>query len=215
MNLRLGIYEIFSRIIPGGFYIAAIAQLLATLGVITMDWQSINDLSFGASVAFVVVAYVLGGALDNFALALFRLFKRPGFSTRSFAAFKEQNRHRWIIDFEGKDWPILLAFIRTKNLDLAGEIDRHNALSIMLRNVGLGLFMMMINFGLQFFLSRNWLFLLATFLLLIVGVLILREAVKFRGWFYSTIFETILAYRLNLENAIRPVEKRTPKVIRK
>ncbi|MEW6403927.1 MAG: hypothetical protein AB1649_19200 [Chloroflexota bacterium] len=215
MSIRLGIYEVFSRIIPGGFYIAAIVQLLTTLGIIAVDWQTISDLSLGASVAFVVVAYVLGGALDNVSLVFFRLFKRPGLSGRSFREFKEHNKHRWTIDFEDQDWPILLAFIRTKNLDLAGEIDRQNALSIMLRNVGLGLLLMITNCVIEFFLSQDWLFVLAAVLLLIVAVLIMREAVKFRKWFYSTILETVLAYRLDLENSIKPVEKKNPRGTRK
>ncbi len=44
-----------------------------------------------------------------------------------------------MIDFKDEDWPILLAYIRTKNLELASEIDRHNAISIMSRNIGTGL----------------------------------------------------------------------------
>ncbi len=206
MNIRLGIYEIFSRIIPGGFYIAAIGQLLAILGLVKIDWQTINEISFSTSIGLIVIAYILGGALDNFALILYRLFKKPGYSARSFAEFKQKNKDRWIIDFENGDWPVLLAFIRTKNLELSGEIDRHNALSIMLRNVGLGILLMVINNLIQFFTSWNPIFILISALLLVVSILIIREAVKFRGWFYNNIFETIIAYRLDLEKRVIPID---------
>lgn len=43
MNVRLGIYEIFSRIVPGGVYLAAIVQFLAVVGPLRIAWQMIND----------------------------------------------------------------------------------------------------------------------------------------------------------------------------
>src|SRR5690349_15633017 len=135
MNLRLGLYEIFSRIVPGGVYIAAIWQLLTILGLIHIDFQAINNLSVLASIGLIVVAYILGGALDNLSLIFFRFFKPPGFSARSFVEFKKRYRDRWIVDFHNEDWSILLAYLRTRNLELASEIDRHNAISIMTRNI--------------------------------------------------------------------------------
>ena len=207
MNIRLGIYEIFSRIIPGGFYVAAIGQLLAILGLVKIDWQTINELSLGISIGLIVIAYILGGALDNFALMLYRLFKKPGYSARTFAEFKRRHKDHWIIDFEDGDWSILLAFIRTKNLELSSEIDRHNALSIMLRNVGLGILIMVANNLIQFIISWNPIFIFISIVLSILAILVIREAVKFRGWFYSSIYETILAYRIDLENTVKPVAK--------
>ena len=206
MNIRLGIYEIFSRIIPGGFYVAALGQLLAILGLVKIDWQTINELSLTTSIGLIVIAYILGGALDNFALMLYRLFKKPGYSARTFAEFKRRHRDRWIIDFEDGDWSVLLAFIRTKNLELSGEIDRHNALSIMLRNVGLGILIMVANNLIQFIISWNPIFIFISIVLSILAILVIREAVKFRGWFYSSIYETILAYRIDLENIVKPVK---------
>src|SRR5215216_991730 len=134
MNIRLGIYELFSRIVPGGVYIIAICQLLDILGVITIDLQTINNLSLPLFIGLIVVAYILGGALDNIAIILFRLFKKRGISARSFAEFKQRHQDRWIIDFKDDDWTILLAYIRTRNMELASEIERHNAFSIMSRN---------------------------------------------------------------------------------
>lgn len=211
MNIRLGIYEIFSRILPGGVYIAAIIQLAVILGLVTFDMNSINNLSFMSSLGLVVVAYILGGVFDGLAYTLFKLFNKPGYSARTFAEFKLKNKHRWIIDFEDGDWQIVLAFIRTKNLELASELERNNALSVMLRNVSLGLLFMAINSLIQFFISWSPLFALLCIILLIVSIVIVREAVKFRGWFYNSIYETIIAYRIDLENTIRPVKSRKEK----
>ncbi len=207
MNLRLGIYEIFSRIVPGGVYMAAIGQLLSILGVVTINFQTLNTISLLVSVGLIVAAYILGGALDNLALILFRLFKRPKFSARSFTEFKQQHAAHWKIDFGDEDWSILLAYIRTRNLDLAGELDRHNAISIMSRNIGTGLLMIAVNFSVQALQMHNATYLLPGAIMLVFSVLILREAVKFRGWFYNGIYETVLAYRIDLEKSIRPIEK--------
>ncbi len=205
MNVRLGIYEIFSRIVPGGVYLVAIWQLLTILGIVTIDFQTINNLSIIASIGLIVVAYILGGALDNLALILFRLFEKPGFSARSFVKFKKKHQDRWMIDFRDEDWPILLAYIRTKNLELASEIDRHNAISIMSRNIGTGLMLIAGNSLIQFFVSQDFIQMFICIIMLILSVLSIREAVKFRGWFYDRIYETVLAYRIDLEKSIKPV----------
>jgi len=167
--------------------------------------ETINDPSFIASIGFIVVAYVLGGAFDNLALVLFRLFNKPGFSGRTLAEFKKRHGENWQIDFKDRDWPVLLAFIRTKSFELANELDRHNALSIMLRNVSLGLLFLAANSLIQFFVSRDPVNILISIIMLLVSMLIIREAVKFRKLFYDGIYETVLAYRINLENAIKPV----------
>lgn len=207
MNIRLGVYEIFSRIVPGGFYLAAILQLLVVMGVLQLDWQSVDNVSLLMSLGLVVVCYILGEAFDMFALAWFRLFKRSGYSARTFALFKQRHQDRWEINFKENDWPILLAFIRTKNLELAGEIERHNALSIMLRNASLALLLMAINSFIQFLLVRSEIYIGVALIFLVISLLIIYESIKFRGWFYGSIFETMLAYRIDIEDSIKPLKK--------
>ena len=206
MNIRLGIYEIFSRIVPGLFYIAAIGQLLVIFGLIKITWPIVNEISLTTSIGLIIVAYFVGEALDRFALFWFRIFKKKGFSARSFAEFKEMHKDRWLIDFKDHDWPILLAFIRTKNLELASEIERNNALSIMLRNVSFGFLLMTISNQIQFFLTSEFPYMLISISLLIVSILLGRESVKFRKWFYYAIYETIIAYRIDLEKSVRPIK---------
>jgi hypothetical protein len=205
MNLRLGIYEFFSRIVPGGLYIVAVAHFLSVLGIVNLDLQAINDISLVASIGLIVVAYILGGAFDIFSLALFRLFNKKGFSGRTLAQFKKKYEDCWQIDLKDHDHIVLLAFIRTKNLELAGELDRHNALSIMLRNVSLGLLFMAANGLIQIFMSGNSINIFIFLSMLVLSMLIIRESIKFRGYFLNGIFETTLAYRIDLETAIKPV----------
>lgn len=204
MNLRLGIYEIFSRIVPGGVYMAVMIQILSVFGIVKFDWQVINDLSLAALLGLIVIAYILGGAFDNLAITFFQLLKKQNISVRTLDRFRKAYQDRWQIDFKDDDWPLLLAFIRTKSLDLAGELDRHNALSIMLRNVSLGLLLMAANGVIQFLISRNSIDILISIFMFVLSLLILREAIKFCSLFYEGIYQTVLAYRMDLETAIKP-----------
>jgi len=211
MNIRLGIYEIFSRIVPGAVYMAAIAQLLSILGLMIFDWQALNNVSLIASLGLALAAYVVGAALNPFSFLWLYTVKRKGVSHESLTVFKEKYGDDWEFDFEDKHWPVLLAFIRTKDLELASDIERQNAISIMMRNVSLGLAWMMVNFVFAYLLFHNPLDLLAALFLLVVSVLSLRESTKFRRWFYDAVFETTLAYRLDLEKIIKPVHHAKPK----
>ena len=209
MNIRLGIYEIFSRIVPGLLYIAAVGQVFVILGLVEINWEIVNNISITSAVGIIIIAYFVGEAFDRFAIFWFRLFRKKGFSTRSFAAFKKKHIDQWTIDFEDRDWPILLAHIRTKNLELASEIERHNALSIMLRNVSFGFLLMAISSQIQYILSRDFLYMAVSISLLVIAVLLGRESGKFREWFYNGIYETIIALRIELTNYVKPVENKT------
>ena len=207
MNIRLGAYEIFSRIVPGGLYLLAAAQLLSTFGLLKFDLESVNNISLIASFGLLLAAYTVGGAFDRPALAWYRLFEKRGTHTRAFASFKKRHQDRWQIDMDGEDYSLWLAMIRTRNLDLASEIDRHNAVSIMLRNVSLGLMFLGVNSLLQFLMLRNGLHMLVSLILAGISLLIIQEAKKFREMYYDHIYKTVLAYRIDLENAIKPVKK--------
>ena len=94
---------------------------------------------------------------------------------------------------------------------MASEIDRHNAVSIMLRNVSLGLLFLGVNSLIQFLILQNWVYILIVLVLLSISFLIIQEAKKFREMFYDSIFQTVLAYRIDLDSAIKPVKTRKAK----
>ena len=207
MNIRLGIYEIFSRIVPGGLYIFAVGQLLVILGVIVLDWQLLNNLSLIMTITVVSVAYVLSEALDRFALTWFRVFCKKGYNSVALANFKLWYADKWDIDLKDAEWHVLIAYVRTKNLALADEIERHNAISIMLRNISFGLLLVAMNCFIGFFLHAGIYYLIAGIAAILFAVLVIQDAVKFHKWFFNTIFDTILAYRLDLEERIKPVQR--------
>lgn len=187
MNIRLGIYEIFSRIVPGVIYIAAFIQFAMISRLISIDWQTANQIGIIQSGGLIIIAYVLGTALDRASLVWYLLFKPKGMNGPVLNEFKAKHEDNWGIDFEDKRWPILLAHIRIKNPDFAGDIDRYNAFAIMFRNVSLGLLLIATNYRVQFVLLETTFYFFIAVTLCIVSILVVCEGVRFRDWYYSSI----------------------------
>lgn len=209
MNIQLGIYELFSTIIPGCIYLVSIGQILIMLGILKLeklDTTVISDMSFWLTVFFLIAAYLLGAISAPFGLWWYKRFKKKDQSVESLKALKQRHKDRWIIDFSDDDWHVLLALLRTKNLGLALENERHQASSIMLRNVSFGFLVLAgVNF-LQSGLEWNLNFLFVGIGLLIVSWITMRESQKFRRWYYDSIFSSVLAYRVDLEKIIKPID---------
>ena len=140
MNIRLGIYDFFSRIVPGGFYLIAFVEFSKALGWIKFDWGILKDIGILPSAGLLIFSYVIATAMDQLGIMWQRIFRKRGVSNSSpFERFKQLHADRWIVDFEDKDWPILRAYIYIHNPAVGEEIERFNALNIMFRNLSLGL----------------------------------------------------------------------------
>ena len=205
MNLRLSIYDIFSRIVPGGVYLFASLEFARVLGWLRFDWASLIDLGILPSLGLTIMAYVVGTAMDRIGSTWYRLFNR-GISDRVLDEFKEEHKNQWVLDFDDNDWPILRAYIYVHNLDVGDEIDRHNALCIMLRNISLGLVFLAASQIMQFVITRNWLLLVLVTALILLSYQLAIQARFMREWFYRSIYETIIAYRLKVEEIVKPAK---------
>jgi hypothetical protein len=205
MNIQLGIYDIFSAVIPGCVHLVAIFQLLTIMGVVQIDWKSLSNLSFFSAIFILIVAYLLGISFGRFGIIWYKIFKRKNQSLESLEEFRTRHKGRWNIDFRDEDWHILLAFLRTKDMDLAREIERHLATSIMLRNVSFGFFLLAVINLVQYFLVGDLLNIFASLAWFGLSLLMIRESIKSRRWYYDTILSTIVAQRIDLEKSITPV----------
>jgi hypothetical protein len=83
MNIQLGIYEIFSTIIPGCVYLVAICDLFLLTGAVSFDWKAINN-------ATLVAAYLLGLIFGWFGLLWYKRFKKVDISVDAFIPFPLQ-----------------------------------------------------------------------------------------------------------------------------
>ncbi len=182
MNIQLGIYETFSTIIPGFVYLVAICQVLLLTGFVLFDWKSINNLSLVSVTFFVVISYLLGITFSRFGLVWYQIFRlrKKDQSAEALKAFKLKHQHRWVSNFVEDDWNILLAFIRSKNLEMAREDERHLASSIMLRNISFGFFLLSIINLTQSVLIWNLYYLFLSISLFVLSLLTMSESRKFR-----------------------------------
>src|SRR5690349_18551240 len=98
MNIRLGIYDIFSRIVPGGFYMAAFIQFAVVMGWVVFDWAGLQSVELLPSLALAFAAYVVGAAMDRIASHWHLLFKKRGMSNRVLQQFKDKHAGRWTFD---------------------------------------------------------------------------------------------------------------------
>jgi hypothetical protein len=206
MNIGLGAYDIFSRIVPGGFYLIAFGETARVLGWIKVDINNLKDVGLLPSVILLLMAYVVGSAMEKVGTAWSRFFRKSGTSTRVLDGFKQKYADRWVIDFEDKDWPVLRSYIYLHNPSVAEDADRFNALSIMLFNISFGLAILAMCEVIQYVNTMNLLFLLLSAFLLFLSYQVATRAKRQSEWFYSYIFEAALAYRLNLEERVMPIK---------
>jgi len=213
MNIRFGIYDIFSRIVPGLFYIFVFTELTLSLKWLTIDWKTvdweiISKFSFSISLGLLLAAYIVGTAMDRFGSAWHTFFKKRGMSNRILDEFKEIHKDEWQIEFEDKDWSVLRTYLYIHNPNVADDIDRNNALCIMLRNVSLGLVILAASIVLQFANTLNWGLIALAIFILFLSYQVAIQARTLRGWFYTGIYEAIVAYRLNIEERVKPVKRK-------
>jgi len=202
MNIGLGIYEIFARIIPGAFYLLALGQLSVMLKLFSFDLQTFNDLGIIPSIGLAVIAYILGTAFYPVSITWHRLFKPKNTPDSAFIEFQKRNPN-WKFEFEGKDWRMLFACIRKENPELANAIDKQNAFYIMLASISFGIILLAINQIVIFFLKGTYINILYSVLLLVFSLLIAREGRFFQSRFYHLIFETVLSYEIKLDSLVK------------
>ncbi|MDO9299739.1 MAG: hypothetical protein Q7T89_00080, partial [Anaerolineales bacterium] len=151
-------------------------------------------------------AYIFATAMDRLSSFWQRIFEKDDMSNSILQGFKKKNAKYWTFELEDDDWPALRAYIRIHNPDLVYESDKHKALSIMLRNLSLGLIILAISEGIQFLNTKYWPLLFLVALLIFFSYQLAIRARRLREWSYTVIFETIIAYKLDLHERIRPVK---------
>ena len=205
MNIQLGIYDIFSRIFPGAFYLFAFIEFARVMNLIKFDWMTLKDIGLLPLLGLALIAYIVGVGMDRIGSAWHQLFKKDQASQEIIREFKEEHKNQWSLTFEDVDWPILRAYLYVHNPDVANEIDRHNALCLMLQNLSLGLVLIAVSEGIQFATTMNWVFLIVVAALIFLSYQMVIQAGTWKEWFYRSIFEAIISYQVNLKQAVKPV----------
>lgn len=199
MSMRLSIYDIFSRIVPGGFYLGVFIEFARIMNLIQFNWLDLKDFGVVASLALLMAAYIIGSAMDSLSSAWEkRLFN---VNDRILEAFKDEHGE-WQIDFRDDDWAILRAYVYVHNPDVVDEIERHNALSIMMRNISFGLVLLAACETIQFLRTNDVWFVVFAVALLFLSYQTGIQSKYMHDWFYRSIYETIIACQLKLDERV-------------
>lgn len=211
MSLKVGVYEFFARLIPGGFYLFVVGYLCILLKLVTIDLQTLNNFSVSVVIVAAIVAYILGYIFDPFALLWFRMFKSKNFSKIVLEEFKKMHSELEL-NIQDKDWPIVLAYLRNENLEVVNALETYNATSIMFRNISFGFGLLMIIQIVKVVQAGiNWQGVLSIVLVLVVSLITGWKSTIHRRWFYAGIYEAIIARGLEPAHWIK---RRTKAVIK-
>jgi hypothetical protein len=134
--------------------------------------------------------------MDFFADKFADRFRAKGTAKAALQQFKRF--HPWIeVNFTADDWGILMQSLKQMHPDAAADLEQMNATSIMLRNLSLGLVLLMVVLVLNFFLVSNAVGnIVLALVCIVVATVAMRVSTKFRGWFYLGIYSATAAHTL-------------------
>ena len=216
MSIRIGVYELFAYTIPGGFYILTTLYLLASFGVISIDFQMITSISVAAFLVLTVLAYIAGMVFDPIAKNIwYRFFLPDDVSEQAYDDFKA-NQKELDIKFHSKDWYILLAYLKQANIEIAAEVEKFNTSRMLLRNVSFCFALLSIGSIVQFFVYNYYIWSIVLFLVfLMLSIVAGKQSAKFHRWFFSSVFQSFVCLGLKTEHFIGikpPITKKIEKV---
>ncbi|PKO16851.1 MAG: hypothetical protein CVU39_06440 [Chloroflexi bacterium HGW-Chloroflexi-10] len=222
MSIRVGLYDFFAYTLPGIFYLGIIGFWLNVTGLLVVDLTTLKD--FWGAVTFVIVAagYIIGLLIDSLAYRWMRLFYNRNRDATKTAFDEYTKRHPWVkLNYEAKDWGILLRAVKSVSLEAAADVEQHNVVFIMLRNISLAFVFSTISTVVYYFvvLSNIWILALGIVFFVLAIVAMRRSGIR-RHWFYMAVFEAFTAHFLLDEKAVNAklTEKSTvpaPKSVRK
>jgi hypothetical protein len=201
MSVNLGFYDFFSYLIPGLLYLYVFNEFLHSIGQKFIDigswFQSGQAPSVTIFIPLLIGAYLVGHLIDPVAQRLFKIFYHFRNPKKAYARALndiKKNHPDLKIEFEPKDWNLLLSFIRHRNLEMAHILDKFNADAIMLVNIALGMFALVLIQMRMFFSTNSPVFLINSAGILILFLLAAFKCNQFRSWFFIGIFQAALEY---------------------
>jgi hypothetical protein len=199
MSISLGIYDLFSYILPGSVYLFILIRALGFL-------DEIQRIEFGLAqlFAFFGLAYRVGLLLDPLATKLwyYKFFTSKDLKAKVLDQLKINNPNIEI-DFTEKQQGVLLSKIHSNTKEVSA-IDRYSTLKIMFRNVSFGLLLLSIVQLILFFLHQFGIIdLVISAISIIFSILAGIEARKFDQWATLRIFETFISLAIEPASLVK------------
>jgi hypothetical protein len=179
-------------------------------GWIKPDTEQLGQAWLFGLVVFVGLAYLAG-------LLLFKpsRFWSQLFRERNLARTTLEEVHRMWPQAElrltDKEWPLVMAFLKQANPERAAEIERNNAINLMLRSTSFSLLVLALIQG-AYFLAVSPVFwnLVFAFAFLGLSVLAGRQSTVFSRMYYTQTYLAVLALGMKVEQVVEPTPQASP-----
>jgi len=205
MSIKANVYDFFAYTIPGGFILFTTLYALNILGVLQIDFLSLAPSTLQI-IVIIGLSYIIGLLFEPIGRLWSRLFKPKGYAELALIEFK--NFHPLIhVNFEASDWTILFAYLKRQNLDVASDIERVNASSIMLRNISFGFAVLAVAETVNFSMTLLFLHLFFGVVSVVFSIIAGKESDKFAQWFFLAIFENIASQALQISDLVKSAKK--------
>jgi hypothetical protein len=202
MSITIGIYDLFAYTLPGFLYLYVIYEFLDITRIVNINIiklivkANLLEVLLIAVAAF-LVGQIFDGAAHWFVFDVVQKYK----TSQALLDRIKQRDSRVDIEFEAKDWHLLLILLRQRNLDVAQTFDKHEADSIMFRNIS---FMALLNSlvmaaGAVMEHSGYWIGVIISLFICVVSA---RRSRTLHGWFFEGIFLASLEYGRNIEQVL-------------
>ena len=202
MSIKLGFYDFFAFTIPGSIYLIELFYVFKSFNVFKMEYISSN-LSIGQILTVAIFSYVIGHIFYPLSTNFVSFFIRKEFSVQEYNKLVKR-RSEISFNFKANDWVILLAKIRSDSIDQAVDIERLNALHIMLKNTSFAFILFSIIELIQLFIYK-FIFLHLGFAIvsIYISIILIIQSNKYKRWFFSLIFQTIIARSSDYSDFVR------------
>ena len=218
MSIRIGIYDFFAYLIPGVFYLLVAAFGLTMFGIVNIDLAQLMDISLFGFLVLLAAGFIVGLLFDLLAYKWFLLFRKRNSMARQEAFDAILKKYPWLeLGFQPEEYSLMLKAIKIQIPEATMDIEHHNAIHIMFRNISLGLFIASLIFLLVFIIVFTHIgnLALAIFAFLLSYLAIDRSAQR-RRWFYMDTYEAfvtnILLQQKKLDGKVE-LKQTKPKVV--
>jgi len=214
MSIAIGVYDFFSYTIPGVFYLYIIYEFLKLFKVDVNNLLSVianTSTPFQVTILIIglVTAFIVGHVFDMVAhFLVFNLMYRGKTSQIVLDKIKRRDNDA-NIQFEAKDWHLLLILLRQRNLPVAQTFDKHEADSIMFRNISLIALLTAFVMGAKATLDDPYLW-ITVGAFLPVWIMAARRSFILHTWFFEGIFLSTLEYGNSVNKVLEYGQRQNP-----
>lgn len=195
MSISLGVYEFFSYILPGILYLYIGNEFLGFIGSSNIDLAKLNTVE---GIFLLGVAYLIGQIMNVLNEFLWRHVGTKNKRLRNLPEISLERLKRKLagvsFDFKKDEWDFLLNRLRQDEAQLASHFERFKAVSLMLRNTALALYLWAMLYLVEYVSAQDVRFLLNALGLVCLGFLAAQRSRVFDLWFYNGVYSEALRF---------------------